>query len=369
MKISCKTQNLLNAVLNVQHAVSSKSTLTILEGILIKTEPGQISLCGYDLETGITTKIDADIQEEGGIVLNARIFSDIIRSAPGKEICISVDDKLTTTINSESSKFSIIGISSDEFPELPTVDAQACVKINSNTLKSMIRQTIFAVADTDEKPVNTGVLFNIENSEITLVAVDGYRLAKRCEKIETKDTKMKFVVPGKTLSEVLKLIPDSDEEVNISVGKKHIIFKTQDYCIISRLLEGEFLDYNSAIPSAFSTEMVVNTKAFIDSVERVSLVITDRLRSPVRCLFSGNQAKISCSTPIGRANDEFQISNSGQNLEIGFNNKYLLDALKNTDSDQIRIQVNGSLSPFKILPMNDESFVFLVLPVRLKAGE
>ena len=346
MKIICKKQNLIEAVLNVQHAVSSKSCLTALEGILIKTEEGKISLCGYDLELGITTTIDAEIQEDGGIVLGAKILS-----------------------NSGTSEFSIIGISPDDYPALPVIDSHSDIKLNSCTLRSMISQTLFAVADTDEKPINTGTLFDISNDEINLVSVDGYRLAKRSEKIAAVTTPIKFVVPGKTLNEILKLIPDSEDEINISIGKKHIVFKTENYSIISRLLEGDFLDYNSAIPSDKTTELIVKTKDFIESVERASLVINDRLKSPIRCFFSNNQAKISCITPLGKANDEFSVSMTGNDLEIGFNNKYLLDALKNTDTDQIKVHVNGPLSPFKIMPMDDESFVFLVLPVRLKAGD
>jgi len=371
MKITCNTQNLLEAVLNVQHAVSSKSCLTALEGILMKTEKNKnmVTLCGYDLELGITTQIEASVEEEGGIVLGAKIISDIIRRAPDDKITISTDEKLIATISSGNSKFSIIGIQKEDYPELPEIDSHSQIKLNSNTLKSMIRQTIFAVADTDEKPINTGTLFDIKDGEINLVSVDGYRLAKRTEKISSKETKIKFVVPGKTLSEILKLIPDNDEEIKISVGKKHIIVTNEKYCIISRLLEGDFLDYSSAIPTEKTTQLTIKTKEFIESVERASLVITDRLKSPIRCIFSNNQAKISCITALGRANDEFPISTEGKDLEIGFNNKYLLDALKNTDTDQIRVHVNGPLSPFKILPAEGEAFVFLVLPVRLRAGE
>lgn len=369
MKITCNTQNLLEAVLNVQHAVSNKSCLTALEGILMRTEQNKITLCGYDLELGITTQIEANVEEEGGIVLGAKIISDIIRRAPDDKITISTDDKLIATISSGNSKFSIIGIPKEDYPELPKIDSHSQIKLSSNTLKSMIRQTIFAVADTDEKPINTGTLFDIKDGEINLVSVDGYRLAKRTEKIAEQDCKIKFVVPGKTLSEILKLIPDSDDEIKISVGKKHIIFSNDNYCIISRLLEGDFLDYNSAIPTEKTTELIINTKDFIESVERASLVITDRLKSPIRCIFSENQAKISCITALGRANDEFSVTTTGKDLEIGFNNKYLLDALKNSDTDQIKVHVNGPLSPFKILPTDGESFVFLVLPVRLKAGE
>ncbi|MDQ5983098.1 MAG: Beta sliding clamp [Eubacteriales bacterium SKADARSKE-1] len=366
MKITCNSQKLVEAVSNVQRAVSSKSCLTVLEGIFIKAEENQIILCGYDLEIGITTKIDANVKASGAIVLSAKIFSDIIRRMPSDEISISVDEKLVTTIKSGASEFSIVGIPPEDYPERPLINSFSDFTINSMTLKSMIRQTIFAVATTDEKPINTGTLFDVSENEINLVSVDGYRLAKRSEKISYNE-KIGFVVPGKTLSEILKLLPDEEKEVNISVGKKHITFQIDNYSIISRLLEGDFLDYNSAIPSTKTTELVLNTKDFIESVERVSLVITDRLKSPIRCIFSNGQTKISCITPLGKANDEFQAEIEGDSVEIGFNNKYLLDALKNVDSDKVKIQMNGPLSPLKILPIEGNSFVFLVLPVRLKS--
>lgn len=370
MKISCDSQKLVEAVSNVQRAVSTKSCLTALEGILIKTAEDKISLCGYNLEIGITTEIDARVLEEGSIVLSAKIFSDIIRRAPEENISISVDDKLITTIKSGTSEFSIVGISASEYPELPSINDHTDLIISSSVLKSMIKQTIFAVAENDEKPINTGTLFDLNNNELNLVSVDGYRLAKRSETLESVGTpkKLNFVAPGRTLIEILKLISD-DNFSKISVGKKHIMFQIENYCIISRLLEGDFLDYNAAIPQEHSTEIIVNTRKFIESVERVSLVITDRLKSPVRCLFSNSQLKISCITALGKAHDELDINSSGADVEIGFNNKYLLDALKNVDSDLIKIQMNGPLSPMKIMPIEGNNFVFLVLPVRLKAND
>lgn len=368
MKITCNIQKLVEAVSNVQRAVSSKSCLTVLEGIFIKTEDNKIVLCGYDLEIGITTKIDAIVKAPGAVVLSAKIFSDIIKRMPSEEISINVDEKLITTIKSGASEFSIIGIRPEDYPERPLINSYSDITIDALILKSMVRQTIFAVAGTDEKPINTGTLFDINQNQINLVSVDGYRLAKRSEKVSCNE-KISFVVPGKTLSEILKLLPDESKNVNISIGKKHIVFQIDTYSIISRLLEGDFLDYNSAIPSYKTTEIVMNTKDFIESVERVSLVITDRLKSPIRCIFSNGYTKISCITALGKANDEFQTEMTGDNVEIGFNNRYLLDALKNVESDKVRVQMNGPLSPLKILPLEGNAFVFLVLPVRLKNSE
>ena len=369
MKISCSRQELVEAVSNVQRAVSSKSSLPALEGILLRTNDHKIQLCGYDLELGITTEIPAVIEQPGEVILSARLFGDIVRRLPDDTVYLSVDEKLIANIVSGLSEFSIVGIPSSEYPELPTIAGASAVTLCSTVLKSMIKQTLFAVSDNDAKPVHTGTLFSIVGDTIRLVSVDGFRLAMRTEPIKgiQPDEELHFVVPGKTLGEVLKLLPDEEKEVHISVGRRHIIFEIETYCVISRLLDGEFLDYNAAIPSSYTTEIKVHTRSFTDSVERVSLLITDRLKSPVRCIFADGEVKVSCVTSIGKANDAFTAPMQGENVEIGFNNRYLLDALRNTDSDEVRVQLNGTLSPMKILPREGDSFLFLVLPVRLKS--
>ena len=334
MEFICSRNKISEAILNVQKAVSAKSCMTALEGILIKSTDSGISLCGYDLELGITTTIDANVIRPGSIVLGAKILSEIIRKLPDDEVHISINDKLIATINCGNCEFSILGISPDEFPELPSICDSHEIFIQNSVLKSMIKQTLFAISVYDSKPIHTGTLFCIEDGVIRLISVDGYRLALRKENIST-DTSLSFVVPGKTLSEVLKLLPDNDEQVEISAGKKHIIFKIGTYSIISRLLEGEFLDYRSTIPQSFSTEVCFKTKDCINSTERVSLMVTDRLKSPVRCVISDDRAKLSCTTSIGKATDEFLLNKTGENIEIGFNHKYLLDALKNVESDEI----------------------------------
>lgn len=367
MKFTCNRQQLVDSVLNVQRAVSSRSTLVALEGILIKAYDSQIKLCGYNLELGITTCIDATIDIPGEVVLSAKLFGEIVRKLPDDKVKIIVDDKFITNIQSGTSEFSIIGIAPSEYPELPTISSASDITMSSNILKSMIKQTLFAVSDSDAKPIHTGTLFDLTENQIRLVSVDGYRLAMRTERTSNNQD-INFVVPGKTLSEVLKLLPD-DEEKNIkfSVGRKHIVFEIENYCVISRLLEGDFLDYNAAIPKTFNTEVEVQTRTFMESVERVSLLITDRLKSPLRCIFAENEIKLSCVTSIGKANDEFESAIHGNAVEIGFNNRYLLDALRNTDTDEIKVQLNGPLNPMRIVPKEGDSFLFLVLPVRLKS--
>ncbi len=382
IQLTCDRQQLVEAVSNVQRAVSSKSSVPALEGILLKAEREEMTLCGFDLELGMTTRLPARIEESGSVILGARLFSDIIRRLPGDLVKLTVDEKNVTTIESGASEFSIAGMGAEEYPELPSVSGAGEFSVQNDLLKGMIRQTIFAVADSDAKPIHTGTLFELSGGRLRLVSVDGYRLAMR-EEILTGEgaegtdgldapagssEEMSFVVPGKTLTEVMKLLPEDDGTVGIQVGRRHILFTIGSYTVISRLLEGEFLDYRSAIPSACQTEVKVNTREFINSVERVSLLITDRLKSPVRCVFGEDSIHLSCSTAIGRANDQFSASIQGAGLEMGFNNRYLLDALRNTEGDEVRIQLNGPLSPMKIMPPEGDSYLFLVLPVRLKAN-
>ena len=367
MKITCFRQKLNEAVLNIQRAVSAKSSVPALEGILIRADENGVLLCGYDLELGITTVIDAEVEEKGSIVLSARLLGEIVRRLPAETVTVSADDRQMTTITSGEAEYSIVGIPAQEYPELPAVSGEASLKLQSGVLRSMIRQTLFAVAESDAKPIHTGTLFELEQKKLRLVSVDGYRLAIREEPVEC-NLETSFVVPGKTLGEVLKLLGEDENEVELQIGRRHILFSIDSYTVISRLLEGEFLDYRAALPNGSTTEMKVSTQAFVNSVERVSLLITDRLKSPVRCVFGKNEIRVSCSTAVGRANDRLEADIRGDELEMGFNNRFLLDALRNTECDEVRVLLSGPLSPMRILPPDGESFLFLVLPVRLKSS-
>jgi DNA polymerase-3 subunit beta len=230
----------------------------------------------------------------------------------------------------------------------------------------MIRKTIFSAAIKDSKIVHTGIKFEIEENHIRLIAVDGVRLAIRNENINYEGENLSFVVPAKTLSEVTKLMNDDDADVTLGVGKRHIIFEVNGYNIISRLLDGEFLNYKAAIPSATKTVINVNTRSLIDSIDRTSLIITDKIKSPVKCIFGDNLIKISSITSLGTANDKISASIEGESCTIGFNNKYMLDALKVCDTDEVRIMLNGPVAPILIVPNEGDEFIFLILPVRLK---
>lgn len=366
MKFTVNKSDITEAVSNIQRAVSTKTSIPALEGILLSATETGLELCAYDLELGITTVIPAFVMEPGKAVLSAKLFSDIVRRTPAETVTVSVDEKNMATLESGYSRFSIIGIPAEEFPELPKLSDSTQISLPGALLKSMIRQTLFAIAESDAKPIHQGSLFSLENGILDVISVDGYRLAVRREPVDFSED-LSFVVPGKTLSELLKLIKDSEEPVEISAGRRHILFKIDNYTVISSLLEGEFLNYKAAIPPESQTEVVLKTREAIDSVERVSLLITDRLKSPIRCLFDNNEVKLNCTTSMGRASDQLDVEMTGQSVEIGFNNRYLLEALRNTECDEVKVQLGGPLSPMKVVPKEGDSFLFLVLPVRLKS--
>ena len=369
MQFFCDKRELAESVGIIQRAVSSKSSLPALEGILLRTNDNGVGLYAYDLELGMSTTVPAQVQQPGEIVLNAKIFADMVRKLPADRVDIRTDDKLLTTVTSGASEFTILGIPADEFPELPSLTDGTRFSLPENLLSSMIKQTIFAISDDDSKPIHTGTLFEIEPGEIRLVSVDGFRLAIRKEKTSGSET-LKFVVPGKTLSEIFKMLnSESENPISMSVGKKHVLFEIKGFSVISRLLEGEFLDYRSVLGGDAGTEVKVSVREFADSVDRASLLISDRLKSPVRCVFEPDRIKVRCTTSIGRVYDEIGAELKGNPVEIGFNNRYLMDALRATECDQIRVRLNGPLSPMKIYPPDGENFIFLVLPVRLKSDE
>lgn len=365
MKFTVNKSEINETVSNIQRAVSTKTSIPALECILFTASENFLELCAYDLELGITTVIPAQVEEPGKAALTAKIFCDIVRKTPADTITVTVDEKNMATIESGYSHFSIIAMPAQEFPELPKISDSTLITLPSNVLKSMIRQTLFAVAESDAKPIHQGSQFHIEDGMLDVVSVDGYRLAKRSEPIDFSED-LSFVVPGKTLGEILKLLKDTDEKVELSAGRRHILFKIENYTVISSLLEGEFLNYKAAIPPDSKTEVVAKTREVMESVERVSLLITDRLKSPVRCIFGENEIKMLCTTTMGRASDQVSAEINGDDIEIGFNNRYLLDALRNTECDEVKIQLGGPLSPMKIVPKEGDSFLFLVLPVRLK---
>ena len=366
MNILCSKVELLEAVSNVQRAVSTKASLPALEGILVRAQGSTLYLAGFDMELGITTTIPAKVKEPGEIVMSARMFGDIVRKMPGELVAIETDARDNAVIRSDVTEFSILGKPASKYPDIPKVEDGSCVSISQQLPKSMIRQTIFAVAaPNDPRPIYTGTKFVLTPDELRLVSVDGYRLAMRCEPMKNEET-MSFVVPGKNLQEILKLLKDEEKPCSLIVGRRHVIFEIDGYAVISRLLDGEFIDYERIISPEVKTTVTVNTRAFMDTVDRVALVITDRLKSPMVCNFRDNAIAVSCTTPLGRANDCLPATIDGNEEEMGFNSRYLLDALKNSETDEVIIKLNGPVKPIIMTPKEGNSFLFLVQPVLLK---
>lgn len=369
MKFTCEKDLLQQAIAVASRCVASKSPIPALEGLLI--EAGQdIRVTGYDLKKGIYTSFPADISETGSVVLSARLFGEIIRSLPDGIVTIEVQNNASTAITCGASDFTILGTNAEEYPDLPSVDRQNAISIPQNILSKMIRQTIFAISDNESRPVYTGSLFDICDDSLVIVAVDGYRLALRKEKVEAGDVEnCSFIVPGTALNDVEKLCADTDDKVDIVVGTKHISFSIGDTVLVSRRLEGEFLNYKKSIPADFSTVAEAERDVLAQVVSRVSLVIDEKTKYPLRMNVSDGVLEISCQTGRGKAIDQCPANITGSgSLMIGFNNRYLLDALKAAPSDTVHIGLNTASSPCVILPPDgSDAFSYMILPVRLRA--
>lgn len=370
MKFTCEKSILQKAINIVLRSVAVKSSVPALEGILLEAENG-LKMTGYNLKIGITTTVDADIQEEGKLVLSARLFNDIIRKMPDELVTV-YSEKNTAHLKCGNAEFNILSIDAAEFPQLPEEEKKTGFSICQASLKKMLSQSLFAVSADDSRPIYTGSLFEVGQDELTIVSVDGFRLALRREKLDqnTEQENISFIVPGEALTEVEKICDDSENQITISLGEHFILFQTEDISLISRRLEGEFLNYRATIPSDNPIHVVAQTRDMLDAIERVSLIINENNKCPLKCLFDDGILYISAKTAIGDASDSCPIEGDGQKLEIGFNNRYLMDALHNAPGEKVKINMNSSVSPCVILPADGEpdNFLYMVLPVRLKAG-
>ena len=368
LRFSCEKALLQAAVSTASRAVASKSSIPALEGILLEGTTC-LTLSGYNMQTGIRTAFEAEIHQEGRIVLNARLFGEIIRKMPDDIIVFAADEKYMVHLSCGDASFDILGLSAEDYPELPEVDDEFSVSIQQRTLKSMINQTSFAVSTNESRPVHTGSLFEVDDQGLTVVSVDGFRLALRREPLERIDGgSFRFVAPGAALKEVENICSDSDDLITIIQGKRHLLFEAGSTQLICRRLEGEFLNYRTAIPRSNPICVEVENKTMLESLDRVSVVISEKLKSPVRCVFDSDRVFISAKTGNGEAKDICPVSGDGTGLEIGFNNRYLMDALRYAPAERVRMELNTCVSPCIITPVTGEdNFLYMVLPVRLKA--
>lgn len=358
MNFKLYKSELLSALKNVSKAISTKSQIKALEGVLFTLSQGEMKLTGYDLEQGIETVISAESFDTGKFIIDSKLFTSIISKMPKEDINFSLVDDVMT-INSGKTNFTLQTMSAEEYPALPDVENATKIEIDSQLLKSMIQQTIYAVAVVDTKPILTGELFEINKEQLNVVAIDGYRMAIATETITADDTKI--VIPSKCLSNVVSVL--NTGTCGLYLSKKHAKFVIGDYSVFTRLLEGEFHNYKSSLPKDHTTEVIANTKELIEILDRCQLLITDRIKSPVKCIFANGQINVSLNTSLGKINDTATAEIIGDTVEIGFNVKYLLDALKSVESDKVHMYLTSSVKPMLI---KDGNYTALVLPVRLK---
>lgn len=364
MKFTCTKSILQEGISTVQKAVTGKSTLPILNGILIKTNGNELILTGSDIDLSIETKIKSDVTEEGSIVIDAKLFGEIIRKLDNDIIQISTIDNNSIEILCQKSRFTLIHMKSEDFPELPNINENMIFSIPQNILKNMIKGTTFATAQDETRPILTGILFEIKNKMLNLVALDGYRLALKSENLDTDNT-ISAVIPGKTLNEVSKILEENDENVNITFTPNHILFSIKDTKIISRLLEGEFIKYNSIIPEEYNLKITVKRTVLLNSIERASLMAKDGNTNLVKLDIEDETMIITSNSQLGMVREELNIILQGEPLQIAFNSKYIIDVLKIMDEDEIVMELSSSVSPCIMKNKNINNCTYLVLPVRL----
>jgi len=368
MKFFCDTKAFSDAINIVSKAVAVKSPIPHLEGILLTATGGTLTLLSNNLEISIKTSISANISEEGSIVLNSKMLSDIVRKLP-EDVCeVTTNEKYNVSIICKNADYKIVGLNADEFPQPPQIAKKSSIKIKSDKLREIIGKTLFAVSLDNARKILTGSLYEIENNVLTVVAVDGYRLALRNQVIpETQYEDLSFVVPGRALNEMLKILKDDATIVEITIRENSVMFAFDTFVITSRLLEGEFMDYNKFIPT--NATILVNTdiKKFTSMVERASIIINyDDPKIPIILNIEDNCLNVECISKKGNFDENMEVEHHGDNLKIGIASKLLLDTLKSIDTEVAVFEFNSPQSPCVIKPVEGNGFVYMVLPIRLK---
>ncbi len=370
MKINVEKEKILKAINSVTKAVASKTPMPILEGILIQTNDNEVKLTTYDLEIGIEYILECEVKEQGATVVNAIMFSEIIRKLPDTDISISINEQNLLEIECEGSLYKLATMNPDEFPELPQINIENSVEIEQNTLKDMIRKTIFAVSTEENRPIFTGCLFEITNNKLNVVAVDGFRLAWKSKFLQSKINDFTAVIPGRTLNEINKILVDSFDTIKIGIAKNQALFEMENCKIVTRLLDGEFLNYSSVIPDTWETRIRVNKNVLLNCFERISLIsassIEKEKKYPVKMSIDIGKVTICCTNQTGDAKEEIYVSTEGKNLEAGFNPKYFLEALRAIDDEEIYVDFGSSISPCIIRPVEEGDYIYMILPIRMK---
>lgn len=363
MKLVCSKSNLLNGLQIVSKAVPSKTTMSILECILIDAAKGVIKLTANDMELGIETTIEGEIIDKGIIALDAKIFLDIVRKLPDNDITIETDAAYKTTITCEKAKFNIIGKSGEDFSYLPLIEREESVVISQFTLKEVVRQTIFSISDNDNNKLMTGELFEINGNELKVVSLDGHRISIRKIELKNEYTNKKVVVPGKTLNEISKILSgDTDSDVNIYFTDKHVLFEFDQTIVVSRLIEGEYFKIDQMLSSDYETKVKINKREFLSCIDRATLLVKEGDKKPIIINITDDTMELKINSTVGSMNEEIDITKQGKDLMIGFNPKFLIDALKVIDDEEIDIYLVNPKAPCFIKDA-EEKYIYLILPV------
>ena len=363
MKIICSKANLLNGVQIVSKAVPSKTTMSILECILIDASKGSITLTANDMELGIETTIEGDIIEKGIIALDAKIFLEIVRKFPDNDIVMETDASYKTTITCEKAKFNIVGKSGEDFSYLPVIEKEESIILSQFTLKEVVRQTIFSISDNDNNKLMTGELFDINDNMLKVVSLDGHRISIRKIELKNSYSPRKVVVPGKTLNEVSKILPGgADSDVNIFFTPKHIVFEFDQTTVVSRLIEGEYFRIDQMLSSDYETKVKVNKKELLNCIDRATLLIKEGDKKPIIINITDGGMELKINSNLGSLKEEMDIEKSGKDLMIGFNPKFLIDALRVIDEEEVDLYMVNPKAPC-FIKNPEESYIYLILPV------
>ncbi|MBQ7288824.1 MAG: DNA polymerase III subunit beta [Clostridia bacterium] len=365
MKISVERHILSEVITHLSRVASPKSSLPVLEGIFVSAENNMLTLISYNLEMGMKKQIPAKVYEEGKIVISARIFGEIVRKMVEPFVDITVDDRNMCHFESGKTVFDIMGSSAEDYPQVPEINQNKGIKLPASLFKNMVNQTIFSVAgENTQKPILKGSLFEIDPAYITVVSVDGFRMSIRKEKLES-GLNENVVIPGRLLSEIVRIINEESENIEIYISQNHIMVRAEEYDIISRLLEGEFINYKNSIPQNFHSTILIKTKEMIDVIERISLLISEQIKTPIRCIIEKEKMIFSCASALGRGTDSCDIELNGEEFEIGFNSRFLLEALKAIEDEEVVLNFNGPFSPMLIQPVENDAFSYMIMPMRL----
>lgn len=371
MKFNCNQNTLSKALNTVSKAVTTRTTIPVLKGFLLKaTSDNKLTLSSSDLDFSIETVIDVDTESEGSVVVNAKLFNEIIKKLVNERITVELKDNFMVNLKTPSSEFSIVSQNADDFPNIPEIDnCLSELLFDKQLLKNMIKQTQFCAGIDDTKGIIVGLLMELTEESFNMVAIDGYRMAVRRENVKNDESK-NIIIDGRILNEVSKILSETedDEEVKLLLGEKYSMMILENTRIVMRLLEGEFIDYKSVLPKESSTNVIINRNLLIDSIERASLLAREGRNNLIRIKINENLMTITSNSEEGKVKEEIIMEKEGDNLEIGFNSKYILAALKAVDDEEIKIELTSPIKHCLIKPVKGENYEYLILPVRISAN-